>query len=53
MRACHSGAAFFMAFGRQTQQAFLEAHADAFRFFGGSFQVIRYESVFTRKGCEG
>lgn len=45
MRACYSGAAFVMAFERQTQQAFLEAHVEAFRFFGGSFAVIRYDNL--------
>jgi transposase len=45
MRACYSGAAFAIAFERQTQQAFLEAHAEAFRFFGGSFAVIRYDNL--------
>jgi transposase len=45
MRACYSGAAFAIAFERQTQQAFLEAHVEAFRFFGGSFAVIRYDNL--------
>jgi transposase len=35
LRLCHSGAAFASAFLRETQQAFLEAHADAFEFLGG------------------
>jgi len=45
MRACHSGAAFVLAFERQTQQAFLEAHVEAFRFFGGVFERIRYDNL--------
>jgi len=45
MRACYSGAAFVIAFERATQQAFLEAHAEAFRFFGGSFAVVRYDNL--------
>jgi transposase len=45
MRACFSGAAFVLAFERATQQAFLEAHVEAFRFFGGSFAVIRYDNL--------
>lgn len=45
MRACYSGAAFVIAFERQTQQAFLEAHVEAFHFFGGSFQAIRYDNL--------
>jgi len=45
MRACFSGAAFAIAFERQTQQAFLEAHVEAFRFFEGSFQVVRYDNL--------
>src|SRR5947207_4413806 len=45
MRACYSGAAFVIAFERQTQQAFLEAHVEAFRFFDGVFQLIRYDNL--------
>lgn len=45
MRACYSGASFCMAFERQTQQAFLEAHVEAFRFFGGVFELIRYDNL--------
>jgi transposase len=45
MRACYSGAAFVIAFERATQQAFLEAHVEAFHFFGGSFQTIRYDNL--------
>jgi transposase len=45
MRACYSGASFVIAFERQTQQAFLEAHVEAFQFFGGSFALIRYDNL--------
>jgi transposase len=45
MRACYSGAAFVIAFERETQQAFLEAHVEAFRFFGGAFALIRYDNL--------
>jgi Mu transposase-like protein len=45
MRACYSGAAFVIAFERETQQAFLEAHVEAFRFFDGVFQTIRYDNL--------
>ena len=45
MRACYSGAAFVMAFERQSQQAFLEAHVEAFRFFGGVFVLVRYDNL--------
>src|SRR5271167_3115999 len=37
MRACCSGGGFAMAFERETQQAFLEAHVAAFEWFGGVF----------------
>src|SRR5439155_16468465 len=45
MRACYSGGAFVIAFERQTQQAFLEAHVEAFHFFGGTFATIRYDNL--------
>jgi len=45
MRACFSGACFVQAHTRETQQAFLEAHVEALEFFGGSFALVRYESV--------
>src|SRR6266851_4409488 len=45
MRACYSGASFVIAFERQTQQAFLEAHVEAFSFFGGTFALIRYDNL--------
>ena len=45
MRACHSGREFHMAFPRQTQQAFLEAHSAAFTYFGGVFERVRYDNL--------
>jgi transposase len=45
LRACHSGAAFVIAFPHETQQAFLEAHVEAFRFFGGVFALVRYDNL--------
>ncbi len=45
MRACHSGGAFAMAFQRETQQAFLEAHVHAFDWFGGVFHLVRYDNL--------
>lgn len=45
MRACHSGAAFAMAFGAETQQAFLEGHVCAFDFFEGVFETLRYDNL--------
>jgi transposase len=45
MRACHSGAAFAMAFPHETQQAFLEGHVEAFDWFGGVFGLIRYDNL--------
>jgi transposase len=45
MRACHSGREFHIAFSRQTQQAFLEAHVAAFDYFAGVFKRIRYDNL--------
>lgn len=45
MRACFSGREFNIAFPRQTQQAFLEAHVAAFAWFGGVFERIRYDNL--------
>jgi len=45
MRACYSGREFHMAFPRQTQQAFLEAHVAAFAHFGGVFETLRYDNL--------
>jgi transposase len=45
MRACHSGASFVIAFERETQQAFLEGHVAALEWFGGCFDVVRYDNL--------
>lgn len=45
LRLCHSGAAFAGAFLRETQQAFLEAHADAFEYLGGVPALVRYDNL--------
>jgi transposase len=45
MRACHSGAAFAMAFPHESQQAFLEGHVEAFDWFGGVFTLVRYDNL--------
>lgn len=45
MRPCFSGAGFCMAFGRCTQQAFLEGHVEALAWFGGVFARIRYDNL--------
>jgi transposase len=45
MRACFSGAAFSMASPVETQQAFLEGHAEAFGWFGGVFAEVRYDNL--------
>ena len=45
MRAMASGAAFHRAYLSATQQAFLEAHELAFRYFGGVFRVLRYDNL--------
>jgi len=45
MRACYSGGGFVMAFERETQQAFLEAHVAAFEWFGGVFSLVRYDNL--------
>jgi len=45
MRACYSGAAFVIAFERASQQAFLEAHVEAFHFCGGTFAIVRYDNL--------
>lgn len=45
MRACCSGREFHLAFPRQTQQAFLEGHVEAFAYFGGVFKRLRYDNL--------
>lgn len=45
MRSMTSGAAFHRAYYHATQQAFLEAHEFAFRYFGGVFRQLRYDNL--------
>jgi len=45
MRASFSGAAFCQASLAQTQQAFLELHVEAFEWFGGVFERIRFDNL--------
>jgi transposase len=45
MRSMASGAAFHRAYHRATQQAFLEAHEQAFLYYGGVFRLLRYDYV--------
>jgi transposase len=45
MRSMVSGAAFHRAYHRATQQAFLEAHEQAFGYFQGVFRLLRYDYV--------
>jgi transposase len=45
MRACFSGAEFVMAFGDETQQAFLEGHVRVLDWHGGVFDLIRYDNL--------
>jgi hypothetical protein len=40
-----SGGAFHCAFPHASQQAFLEAHEQAFFYFGGVFAVLRYDNL--------
>jgi transposase len=46
-RSMASGGAFHRAYYRPTQQAFLEAHQLAFRYFGGVFARLRYDNLPT------
>ena len=45
MRASFSGAAFCQASLVETQQAFLELHVQAFEWFGGVFEKIRFDNL--------
>ena len=45
MRASFSGAAFCQASVVETQQAFLELHVEAFEWFGGVFEQIRFDNL--------
>jgi hypothetical protein len=45
MRSMASGAAYHRAYTHATQQAFLEAHELAFRYFEGVFRTLRYDNL--------
>jgi transposase len=45
LRSMASGGAYHRAYPHATQQAFLEAHELAFTYFGGVFQVLRYDNL--------
>ena len=45
MRSMASGAAYHRAYLHATQQAFLEAHELAFRWFGGVFRTLRFDNL--------
>lgn len=45
LRSMWSGAAFHQAYLHATQQAFLAAHQEAFRYFGGVFHELRYDNL--------
>ena len=45
MRCMAGGGAFHVAYYHATQQAFLEAHELAFRYFGGVFRLLRYDNL--------
>lgn len=45
MRSMASGGAFHRAYPRATQQALLEGHEQAFRYFGGVFRRVRYDNL--------
>jgi transposase len=45
LRSMGSGGAFHRAYPHASQQAFLEAHELAFEYFGGVFEVLRYDNL--------
>jgi transposase len=45
VRLSYSGAAFAAVFAHETQQAFLEAHVDAFAFLDGVPALVRYDNL--------
>jgi transposase len=45
MRASFSGVAFCQASLVETQQAFLELHVEAFEWFGGVFERVRFDNL--------
>jgi transposase len=45
MRSMASGGAFHRVYPHASQQAFLEAHELAFEYFGGVFELVRYDNL--------
>jgi len=45
MRSMASGGAFHRAYPHATQQSFFEGHERAFEYFGGVFQLLRYDNL--------
>ena len=45
LRSMVSGAAFHRAYRHATQQAFFEAHEQAFHYFSGVFRLLRYDNL--------
>jgi transposase len=45
MRSMAGGGSFHQAYPHATQQAFLEAHESAFQYFGGTFEILRYDNL--------
>ena len=45
MRSMASGGSFHQAYPHATQQAFMEAHELAFHYFGGVFELLRYDNL--------
>ena len=45
MRSMASGGAYHRAYSHATQQAFLEAHERAFRYFDGVVKLLRYDNL--------
>jgi transposase len=45
LRSMGSGGAFHRAYPHASQPAFLEAHERAFEYFGGVFEVLRYDNL--------
>jgi transposase len=45
LRAMASGASYHRAYPQATQQAFLDAHQQAFHYFGGVFRRLRYDNL--------
>jgi transposase len=45
MRSMASGGAFHRAYPRAIEQAFFEAHEEAFAYFGGVFRTLRYDNL--------